>query len=75
MRLFNVSILAIIGAAVLTVGAHMTVSSVHAANTNPPGTKESKPATSTMSGSEQQGNNAGRNANTKPTAPQAPPKK
>jgi hypothetical protein len=69
MRLFSVSILAILGSAVLTVGAHMTISSVHAANTNPPGTKESKPATSTMSGTEKQGNNTGRNANTKPTAP------
>jgi hypothetical protein len=69
MRVGSLSILAIVGTAVIMIG------SAHAANTNPPGTKESKPATSTMSGTEQQGNNAGRNANTKPTAPQAPPKK
>ena len=69
MRVRSLSILAVVGAALVMIG------SVYAANTNPPGTKESKPATSTMSGSEQQGNNAGRNANTKPTAPQPPPKK
>jgi hypothetical protein len=68
MRVRSLSFLAIVGT-VLIVG------SAHAANTNPPGTKESKPATSTMSGSEQQGNNAGRNANTKPTQPAPPPKK
>lgn len=69
MRVWSLSFLAIVGTALLIVG------SAHAANTNPPGTKESKPATSTMSGTEQQGNNAGRNANTKPTQPAPPPKK
>ena len=72
MRLQSLSVLSIVGATLLTVGTPILV---HVANTNPPGTKESKPATSTMSGTEQQGNNAGRNANTKPTAPQPPPKK
>jgi hypothetical protein len=69
MRIWSMSVLTSVGAALLVVG------SVQAANTNPPGTKESKPATSTMSGTEQQGNNAGRNANTKPTQPAPPPKK
>ena len=75
MRLHNISLLAIVASAVLTTGPNTIASSAYAGNTDPPGTKESKPATSTMSGTEQQGNNAGRNANTKPTAPQAPPKK
>jgi hypothetical protein len=69
MRVQTLSILTLVGTALFIVG------SVHAGNTNPPGTKESKPATSTMSGTEQQGNNAGRNANTKPTQPAPPPKK
>jgi hypothetical protein len=75
MRIFTLSLIATIGVIVLTTGPGITISTVHATNTNPPGTKESKPATSTMSGTEQQGSNAGRNANTKPTAPPAPPKK
>lgn len=75
MRILTIWLLAIVGTVVVTIGPEISSSSVHAANTNPPGTKESKPATSTMSGTEQQGSNAGRNANTKPTAPPAPPKK
>lgn len=74
MQIRTLLLLAAAGNLILTIGPGMTVSHVHAANT-PPLTKESKPATSTMSGTEQQGSNAGRNANTKPTAPQAPPKK
>jgi hypothetical protein len=74
MRTLIISLLAAVGSVVLMTGPGFTPSHVHAANT-PPLTKESKPAASTMSGTEQKGNNAGRNANTKPTAPQAPPKK
>lgn len=59
--------------AVTVLGGWTPSAVVHAAGT-PPLTKETKPATSTMSGSEQKGSNVGRNANTKPTAP-APPKK
>lgn len=69
MRVRSIFVATIVGTALFNIG------SAHAANTNPPSTKESKPATSTMSGTEQQGSNASRNANTKPTAPQAPPKK
>ena len=68
MRILTISVLAAVGSAVLTMGPEITISSVHAANT-PPATKESKPAASTMSGTEQKGSNVGRNANTKPTAP------
>ncbi len=68
MRTLTLSLLGTVGVIIL-IGLGITTFSVHAANTNPPGTKESKPATSTMSGTEKQGNNTGRNANTKPTAP------
>jgi hypothetical protein len=53
---------------VLSMGPERTAALVHAANTSPV-TKESKPAGNTMSGTEQKGNNTGRNANTKPTTP------
>lgn len=59
---------------VTALGGWMPIAVVHAAGT-PPLTKETKPATSTMSGSEQKGSNVGRNANTKPTAPAPQPKK
>lgn len=68
MRIRTISLLAAAAGVVLTMGPDLTISSVHAANT-PPATKESKPAGNTMSGTEQKGNNTGRNANTKPTAP------
>ena len=74
MRTLTILLLAAVGSVVLTMGPEITRSHVHAANT-PPATKESKPAGSTMSGTEQKGSNVGRGANTKPTAPQAPPKK
>lgn len=67
MHKISISLLAVAGTVFLTIGAPIGSSSVQAADT-PPLTKESKPAASTMSGSEQKGSNVGRNANTKPTA-------
>lgn len=68
MRILTISVLAAVGSAVLTMGPDITISHVYADNT-PPATKESKPAGTTMSGTEQKGSNVGRNANTKTTAP------
>lgn len=68
MRIRIMLLLAVAAGVSLTIGPELSVSSGHAANT-PPVTKESKPAGTTMSGTEQKGNNTGRNANTKPTAP------
>ena len=68
MRIRTTLLLAVAIGVVLTMGPELTVAPVHAANT-PPVTKESKPAGNTMSGTEQKGNNTGRNANTKPTTP------
>lgn len=69
LRLFLVS-----GVVALLLGSASSARDVHAAGT-PPLTKETKPVTSTMSGTEQKGSNTGRNANTKPTSPPPAPKK
>ena len=68
MWIRSLLLLAVAAGVIVTMGPQLTVLSVHAANT-PPATKESKPAGNTMSGTEQKGNNTGRNANTKPTTP------
>jgi hypothetical protein len=68
MQIRTMLLLAVATGVIVTMEPLLTVPPVHAANT-PPVTKESKPAGNTMSGTEQKGNNTGRNANTKPTAP------
>ncbi|ALA57499.1 hypothetical protein [Nitrospira moscoviensis] len=74
MRKHALWMLLVSGVVAQLLGSGISTRDVHAAGT-PPLTKETKPATSTMSGTEQKGNNAGRNANTKPTAPPPAPKK
>ncbi len=68
------SFLVVVSCAVMAMALGLEVTGVQAAD-KPPVIKESKPAEKTMSGTEQKGSNVGRNATTKPTAPQPPPKK
>lgn len=74
MRRHALWVLVMSGVVGIVLGSWVSVGDVHAAGT-PPLTKETKPATSTMSGTEQKGSNVDRNANTKPTAPPPAPKR